>query len=155
MTVVEQAVTLNVTLRIEGDKVKARGPRAAVERLLPAIREHKLELLSALSDASSHWVIVQSTARIERFFAPPISRIELTVRYPAALLIGLPDAVSDKPRPATDREAQEIRDLVEHLARLEGFTQDEEAEALQNAFKDAEAALSCLRALVKLAQNSQ
>jgi hypothetical protein len=48
-TLLREASALGVRLQIEGDRITVDGPRPAVERLLPALREHKQELLAALA----------------------------------------------------------------------------------------------------------
>ena len=54
LAILEEARSLNVSLRVEGDRIKAKGSRPAVERLLPALRQHKPELLTALTQLF-HW----------------------------------------------------------------------------------------------------
>ena len=45
---IRQAQASGVALRLEGGKVKVRGPRAAVARLLAPLREHRWALADAL-----------------------------------------------------------------------------------------------------------
>jgi hypothetical protein len=49
VAILEEARSLGVDLRVEGERIKAGGPRPAVERLLPALRAHKPEVLAALT----------------------------------------------------------------------------------------------------------
>jgi len=102
------------------------------------------------AERSGHWLIVPSAGRLERWFSPPVSRAELQLRYPGALLVALPDRPTEQPRLPTNEEAADLRHLVEQLAIREGFTPDEEEEALRNALADPAAALPCIRVLLNL-----
>ena len=96
--IIERARNLGVSLRAEGDKIKARGPRPAVEQILPVLRTHKPELLAVLAkprldpnESSGHWLIVRAPERVEMYFNPDVCRAELAQRFPGALLVPLPD----------------------------------------------------------------
>src|SRR5262245_34850638 len=101
--IIDQALELCVSLRVENGKVKAKGPRPAVEHLLPALREHKSELLAILAqpapghpgECSGHWLIGLRPERMERWFSSPVTRSELEQRYPGALLIALPETATE------------------------------------------------------------
>ena len=45
---IRQAQASGVALRLEGGKIKATGPRAAIARLLVPLREHRMALADAL-----------------------------------------------------------------------------------------------------------
>jgi hypothetical protein len=47
--IIEHARIMGVSLRVVGDIIKVRGPRPAVEQILPTVREHKPDLLVALA----------------------------------------------------------------------------------------------------------
>ena len=42
-------------------------------------------------EVSSHWLIIQTPQRLEKWFNPPATRVELERHYPGALLVALPD----------------------------------------------------------------
>ena len=48
--ILEQARHLGVSLRVAGDKIKVKGPKRAVEEIVPVLREHKPEVMAALAD---------------------------------------------------------------------------------------------------------
>jgi hypothetical protein len=48
--ILEQARHLGVSLRLAGDKIKVKGPKRAVEEIVPVLREHKPEVMAALAD---------------------------------------------------------------------------------------------------------
>lgn len=50
-----KAQASGVALRLVGGKVKASGPREAVENLLMPLREHREALATALQDSPKHW----------------------------------------------------------------------------------------------------
>jgi len=47
--IIEKALAMGVSLRVVGDRIRMKGPRSALDQLLPTIREHKPELLDALA----------------------------------------------------------------------------------------------------------
>lgn len=155
--ILDEARNLGVKLRVEGDRIKAKGPRLAVERLLPVLREHKPQLLAALARPqpaaanpntdSGHWLIIRAE-RMERWFSPTMTRAELEACYPGAVLIALPEA--EPQRLPTNEESDEITRLLAAVAVREGFSEQERAEALDSALRDPQAALRCIRGLVAL-----
>jgi len=154
-TILGRARALGVSLRVEGDRIKAKGPQPAIEQILPALREHKPELLAALSgttaipdpaESSGHWLIVQSP-RLEKWFSRPVTRAELGERYPGAALIALHDATEEL-RATAEQEA-ELRRLIGRLANAKGFTDAERAEAVANALRRPAEALTSLKAMMR------
>jgi hypothetical protein len=106
VAILEEARTLGVSLRVEGGRIKAKGPRPAVEQLLPTLRRHKPELLEALAmverpdpnETSGHWLILQPSQHIEQYFTPDTTRAELSRRYPGAAFIALADTTEPPPK---------------------------------------------------------
>lgn len=154
--IIEQARALGVTLWVAGDKIKLRGPDAALDRLLPEVREHKPELLAALSlaglnETSGHWLIIEPPSKAERWFTPAVSRAELASRYPGAVLVPLPDAAPDPAgqRKLTPAELDELAQLIPLLAAHYGCPPEEQAEMRTTAARDASAALESFRATAR------
>src|SRR5215471_15983826 len=92
--IIERARTLGVSLRVDDGKIKVKGQRPSVERLMPDIRAHKPELVRLLSlvgidpdETSGHWLVFLPARKLEKYFTPDISRAELQRLYPGALLI--------------------------------------------------------------------
>jgi hypothetical protein len=104
-TIIEQAHKAGVQLSVRGDKLVLRGPEDAVKVLVPVLRAHKTDIMRTLTEPgpddpeepSAHWLIIVPAERSERFFNPPVTRVELEQRYLGALLIPLPDDTSPLP----------------------------------------------------------
>src|SRR4029450_6878004 len=50
--ILEQARHLGVNLLLAGDKIKVKGPKRAVEEIVPVLREHKPEVMAALAGSA-------------------------------------------------------------------------------------------------------
>src|SRR4029450_1425583 len=57
--ILEQARHLGVSLGVAGDKIKVKGPKRAVEEILPVLREHKPEMMAALANPAPTLSIFQ------------------------------------------------------------------------------------------------
>jgi hypothetical protein len=157
LEIIEQAKSAGIKLVLEDGELTAQGPRPAVEHLLPMLRAHKPELLAALADhtptlgeLAGHWLIVQPSERIEKWFTPPISRSDLESRYPGCLLVPLPDA----PDPAGQRnltpaELDQLARLIPLVAGHYGCSQEELAEMRTAAARDPSGALTSFRAMAR------
>ncbi|MBI4190753.1 MAG: hypothetical protein HY525_09470 [Betaproteobacteria bacterium] len=118
--IIKQATADGVQLELSPiGTIKATGKQAAVTRWLPLIRQHKPELLEALSGEPPNVPAAAPTTG-------PAERARLgDAVAPEAELIALVDAVAD----------------------FHGFNPEQRAEAKQIALADLEAALECFRGL--------
>ena len=96
--VLERARALGVQISGNGENLRVRGYRAAIEEVRALLLEHKQELLTVLrgtdpDEFACHWLIfpADGTPPTEMFFSPDpgVCRRELRVRFPGAALIPL------------------------------------------------------------------
>jgi hypothetical protein len=150
-TTIRRARELGVSLRADGDKIKAKGPRSAVEQILPHLKQYKPELLAVLGqprpdadEFGTDWLLIDA-GQVFRFpFKTAKTRGELVQRYPDCLVLRLPDAT----------QSRELTALVARIAVQASFTHEEIYEALERALCDPKAALKCFRALARDAAGS-
>jgi hypothetical protein len=140
--IVDRARALGVSLRVEGDTIKAKGPGPAIEQILPALREHKPALLRVLAESrvqpeesGTHWLAIEA-GRVWRIpFAKPKTRVEVEQKHRGCLVVRLPD----------QSKTRELVSLVAKVAAKKRFTQDEVDEALERALADPDDALRSFR----------
>lgn len=112
-SIIQQATADGVKLALSAaGNIKATGDDAAVERWLPTIREHKVEIIQAMQDAANDsaerhfaWnVILPNGERLTVTCSPEATAEEMRRDYPRATVEPLPDP---NPIPSTDSEADE------------------------------------------------
>jgi hypothetical protein len=146
--IIKEAMADGVTLALSAaGTIKATGNGDAVNRWLPAIREHKPGIMAALQEAANEatawrWLLhYPDREPVEVRFSPEATHAEALAAYPEAIAA---EPIPETPkRPATDPEAAELRSLVSKV--YAGDTEADRAEALAHALSDPEAALICYR----------
>ena len=131
--------------------IKATGDSNAVNRWVPVIREHKAEIIEALTaeERSEVWpawrLYFTDGESLDVSFCPSFTRADALSDYPHAIKA---EAIPERPgRAATKAEAEHLRGLIE--AVYDGDTDADKAEALDAALNDSAGALRCYRAILK------
>ena len=161
-----EALGAGIAFELIGDiGLTIRGDAAAIQRLTPALRECKPEIIAILRGADlpsvancdSHTQI--DSARYYRWRVHFVDRDPVEIGCTpevnhSELLAMYPEALAAEPLPenlvmASPSQEREVRALVEAVARSEAFTHDEACEALEVALRDPDGAIRSFRALVK------
>lgn len=148
--IIECAAADGVDLSLSpAGKVNAAGDQSAVSRWLPAIREHKPAIISALMRAANEvsswrWLLhYPKSDPVEASFSPVATREEVLRQFPGT--VGA-DPIQDLPkRKPIDAEVKELQALVATI--YQGDTEADRAEALAAALADPDIALLCYRAI--------
>jgi hypothetical protein len=124
--------------------IKATGEAAAVNRWLPAIREHKLAIIAALKadagrTASATWWLLRypDGKLLEVAFCPPVRRDEALALYPGAV-----EAEAFEPEIRTPSEPLSFEDEAAIRRWLDKIGEDDAAlvaEVIERCRCDAEA----------------
>ena len=97
---------------------------------------------------SGHWLIIEPPARAERWFTPPITRVELERQHPGAVLVSLPDTAPDPmQRKLTAAELDEMAQLIPLVAEHYGCSLEDLGEMRTAAAKDPSRALESFRVM--------
>lgn len=113
--IIREALADGVTVALSpAGTIKATGDGAAVDRWLPAIREHKPELLRLLATGTAHrcWLV----DGVESSFSPPVTAEQLRRWYPTAELEPVPDDRTPPPE-ATGAAAPDRAALAQAVRR--------------------------------------
>jgi len=105
--VLEQARALGVRLSVNGDRLRYQGTPEAVQTILPALKEHKAELMAALLAANDpgargyRWLVRQPSGEsFEVCGLPEPCLAQLWARYPGAEITPLPEATTVRELPS-------------------------------------------------------
>lgn len=142
--ILTHALTDGLTVSLDGcDRLRVRGPAAAVSRWLPLLREHKQEIIAALAANDeppvSHWWRLHFADRepLETAFTPPVSRAEALACYPDATHAEPFEPTAERPaRPLTGDEESAI---LAWLAQIGETDQEIIADMLDRCRRDAAA----------------
>ncbi|HUW37488.1 MAG TPA: hypothetical protein VMV91_09150 [Rhodocyclaceae bacterium] len=120
-TIIEQATADGVTLALSSSgSIKATGDPAAVNRWLPALREHKVDIIAMLvepaNDSTSWGWVMHFPDRepVEIYTSPESSMAEVLRDFPDAVAAEpIPPAPARPTAPLTAREETAIRAWLE------------------------------------------
>lgn len=113
------------------------GPKAAIEKWLPHLREHKAGLLALLAANDAEpitepdtvprdtWLLHRADGRMDRLVcSPPATWAEVLAQHPDALAVEPCPAPGTTPEPLTPDEANEIRAYLDAIGETDQEIRD-------------------------------
>lgn len=124
-----------------------RAATAAERSLAPTIPAR--EGTDPAAESSGHWLIIEPPTKTERWFTPAVTRSELEISFPGAVLVSLPDSAPDSvgQRTVTPAELDELFKLIPLVAKHYDCPPEELVEMRTAAARDPSGALVAFRTM--------